>query len=69
MFLTEEALYPIVYDSACERMADGVTREEIEAEVMLLTDTPDLDFTRIIRQAYADVLAGRPSRFPSPLSR
>jgi hypothetical protein len=65
MFLTEQALYPIFYQTASERMTSGVGQDEIRAEMMMLADTPDLEFASIVRQAYEDALAGRPPRFSS----
>jgi hypothetical protein len=65
MFRTEKALYPIFYETASERMTSGVGQDEIRAEMIMLADTPDLEFASIIRQAYEDALAGRPPRFSS----
>src|SRR5438034_11720831 len=42
MFLNEAELYPIIYESAGQRMASGVSRDEIRAEMRMLADTPDL---------------------------
>jgi hypothetical protein len=62
MDLSEVELYPIVYESACEKIASGMSHDDIRVEMMMLADTPDLPFGSIIRQAYEDVLAGRPPR-------
>ena len=65
LIATEQVLYSLFYDSACEGMAAGTSPEEIQAEMMLLSDTPDEAFASIVRQAYEDILAGRPPRFTS----
>jgi hypothetical protein len=62
---TEQVLYSLFYDCVYERMAARTSPEEIQAEMMLLSDTPDEAFASIVRQAYEDVLAGRPPRFTS----
>src|SRR5262249_51236793 len=53
----QQVLYSVVYDAACEEMAAGTSPEEMHAEMVLLADTPDLDYASIVRQAYEDVLA------------
>jgi hypothetical protein len=62
---TEQVLYCLFYDSASGGVAAGASPEDIQAEMMLLSDTPDGAFASIVRQAYGDVLAGRPPRFTS----
>jgi hypothetical protein len=66
MFLTEESLYPIFYAGVYERIAAGVSQDEIRAEMAMLADTPDDTFAAIARTAYEDALAGRPPKFSSP---
>ena len=39
MFLTEEALYPVFYESVCEKMDAGVSHEGNRAEMMMLAGT------------------------------
>jgi hypothetical protein len=67
LFMTEEALYPVFYRSACSKLAAGVSHDEVHAEMMLLADIPDDPFAVIVRQAYEDALAGRPPKCSSPL--
>jgi hypothetical protein len=70
MFLTE-SLYPGIYESVRERLASGVSYDEIRAEMSMLLKRPDLadpdlKIASVIREAYEDALAGRPPRFSSP---
>jgi hypothetical protein len=65
LFLNAEYIYPIAYEFACERVASGATRDQIQSEMTMVAANPDLPFAAIIRQAYDDVLAGRPPRFSS----
>jgi hypothetical protein len=50
------------------RIASGVSRDEIQAEMTMLADTPDSEFAAIVQQAYEDALAGRPPKFSSPFN-
>jgi hypothetical protein len=65
MFLKDRDLYWPVYESASERIASGVSQDEIRREMLMIAETPDLPFASIILEAYEDVLAGRPPKFPS----
>jgi hypothetical protein len=64
MFLNEATLYPMAYESVRERIASGASTDVIRGELSMLRDTPDL-YASMIREAYEDVLAGRPPRFSS----
>ena len=65
MFMTRENVYPLFYDAARERIASGVSPDEIRAEMVALEEGPDLPWISIVREAYDDLLAGRPPRFSS----
>jgi hypothetical protein len=65
MFLTERSLYPVFYESARERIASGTSPNDIRDELLMLAADADLEFAAVIREAYEDVLAGRPPRFTS----
>jgi hypothetical protein len=65
MFITERSLYPVFYESACERIASGASPDEIREELLMLAEDADGEFASVIREAYEDVLAGRPPKFTS----
>jgi hypothetical protein len=65
MFLTERSLYPVFYESARERIASGASPDEIREELLMLAEGADREFASLVRDAYEDVLAGRPPRFTS----
>jgi hypothetical protein len=59
--LTFESLYPMLYGHALERLTSGDNRRELEEE-MAESRGDESDYAVILRQAYADVLDGRPPR-------
>lgn len=63
--MTDEEIYPLVYACARDRIAAGVSQDEIEAEMRLIASMPDFPNASVIRQAYEDVIAGRLPRFKS----
>jgi hypothetical protein len=68
MMCLTESLYPFIYESVRERLASGVSYDEIRVEITMLLQRRDVvepDLT-IVREAYEDALAGRPPRFSLP---
>jgi hypothetical protein len=66
-------LYPLVYASTRKRLESGVSYDEIRAEISTFPlgparedpENPEAIIFSAIRDAYGDVLAGRPPRFSS----
>lgn len=56
---TWEALYPVFYDQARDQLASGASRDDLQIEMEELAATGDALFAAIVREAYADALAGR----------
>jgi|GEM_PF-4391015 len=62
--LTRDVLYPIYYEEVLVMIAAGMSHDEIRAEMTMLVDiTEDGLISSIVREAYEDALAGRPSRY------
>jgi hypothetical protein len=64
--MTDEEIYSLVYACARDKIAAGVSQDEIEAGMMLIASSPDFPNASIVRQAYEDVIAGRAPRFSLP---
>jgi hypothetical protein len=66
LFVNEASLYPMFYELVCERIASGVSPDEIRGEMSIFTKPADL-FGPVFLEALEDALAGRPPRLSSTL--
>jgi hypothetical protein len=63
----EAEVYPMAYEAACRCIASGVVSADEFREQLAMTHWPLDPVWSIIKEAYEDVLAGRPPRIsPTP---
>ena len=64
-----KSLYQIVYECVRQRLSGGMSEDEIRVEMAMfpaILEDADQKVVSVIREAYADALAGRPPRFSLP---